>query len=71
MSDAKHPADAEPVLTAVTELDPSNPEALVRLGSAKLALGKRAEGIELFRRALRLAPGYDMAQKALSAALGG
>ena len=67
---AKRPKDAEAYLTEAVRLAPSSPEALTRLGDAKVLLGERSEAVQLFRRALVSKPNYVPAQRSL-AKLGG
>jgi len=50
----------------IVEIDPKNPESITRLGLAKAENGKIAEAAELFRRALKVQPGYEPAQRALA-----
>jgi tetratricopeptide (TPR) repeat protein len=60
--------DADRFLTSAVALDPRNPEAITRLGLAKAAVGQVQEGVELFRRALGVAPNYEPARGAHAAA---
>jgi Tfp pilus assembly protein PilF len=61
---------AEQFLARAVHLDPSNLEAITRLGIARAAAGKPAEAERLFRRAIALQPGYEPAQQALAKLIG-
>lgn len=65
---SQRPQDADRFFTRATELAPSNPEAITRLGIAKAANGDGKAAVALFRRALMIAPGYEPALRALAAA---
>jgi len=67
---SQRPQDADRFFTRATELQPSNPEAITRLGIAKAASGDGKAAVALFRRALAIAPGYEPAMRALAAAPG-
>jgi Flp pilus assembly protein TadD len=49
--------------------NPGYPDALANLGLARLRQGRIPESIELFRRALKAAPGHALARRGLDAAL--
>lgn len=57
---------AEPILTRAVALSAAPAEALTVLAAAKLMLGKRADAVELLRRALIADPAYAPARAALS-----
>jgi tetratricopeptide (TPR) repeat protein len=60
--------EADAYLTQATRTAPNDPEAITRLGVVKAARGDMAAAINLFKLALRIAPGYPPAQQALARA---
>jgi tetratricopeptide (TPR) repeat protein len=60
--------EAETYLTQATRAAPNDPEAITRLGVVKAARGDMPGAINLFKLALRIAPGYPPAQQALARA---
>ncbi len=68
MMDLGRAAEAESYLTQATRLAPNDPEAITRLGMVRAAKGEMGPAVELFRRALRVAPGYPPAVQALAKA---
>lgn len=62
--------DAEKYLAEAVRLEPDDPQSLTRLGMVEASLGKTADGRRHIRRALAIAPNYELAiqaEKALSA----
>jgi Flp pilus assembly protein TadD len=57
--------DAVRYLSQAMRLDPSDPQTLTRLGIAEASLGRNADAEVLFNRSLKIAPGYERAQRAL------
>jgi len=68
MIDVGRLTEAEAYLTEATRSAPNDPEAVTRLGIVMAARGEMARAIELFRRALKVAPGYSPAVQALAKA---
>jgi tetratricopeptide (TPR) repeat protein len=56
---------ADGYLTRAVQLEPSNLEAVTRLGIVKAAAGNETEAVKLFRRALLVDPTYAPARQAL------
>lgn len=65
---ANRPADADMYLSQAVSISPLDPDALTRLGTAKLTLGRHEKAIQLFRRALAIDPRYTPAQEGLRSA---
>ncbi|HEY2165493.1 MAG TPA: tetratricopeptide repeat protein, partial [Gemmatimonadaceae bacterium] len=59
---------ADAYLTEATRLAPNYPEAITRLGLLRAAKGEMGPAVELFKRALRVSPGYPPALQALAKA---
>jgi tetratricopeptide (TPR) repeat protein len=56
---------AEQYLAEAVRLSPDDPQALTRLGLVEASLGKTADATRRIQRALRIAPGYDRALRAM------
>jgi tetratricopeptide (TPR) repeat protein len=59
--------DALKLFARAVELQPSNAEALTRLGMAHASLGHRSEAADAFKRALDVDPSFTAAREALDA----
>jgi hypothetical protein len=66
----RDPAAAEPLLARAVELRPNLAGAWYQLGVARAALGKKAEAVESWQRALAFDPGHRESREALAAASG-
>jgi tetratricopeptide (TPR) repeat protein len=62
---SQHPVEAEQFMEEALRLSPTDPEAIVRLGTIKVMLGKRDGAAQLFQRALSIDPDYVPAKRAL------
>lgn len=60
--------EAETYMTRAVQAAPNDPEAVTRLGIVKAARGDMGAAVDLFRRALRISPGYPPAAQALEKA---
>jgi Flp pilus assembly protein TadD len=68
MMDLGRADEADAYLTQAMRFAPSDPEAITRLGMVRAAKGEMGPAVELFRRALRVSPGYPPAVQALEKA---
>lgn len=59
-------AEADTYLTQATRAAPNDPEAITRLGIVKAARGDMPAAVNLFKLALKIAPGYPPAAQALA-----
>ncbi len=57
--------DAIAALTKAHELDPNNPDPLIKLGDVSVATGKINRGIDYYEQAIKLEPDNQAAQSAL------
>ena len=62
------PARAVPILEGLAAREPENIHVKVALADAHLALGERAKAVAELKEALRVSPGYSVAQGLLEIA---
>ena len=65
MLEVNDAVDAAACLGAAVQLTPDDPAAVNALADAEVALGKKAEAIQLYRRALALRPDFTPARQSL------